>query len=73
MPESMLTAFCVVFLFWPKAGQRIDGWCLGGAFFLAAPLGWILLQTHLVFVGLALMSFAAWVMARWLRDKWRSQ
>lgn len=75
MPEFLLVALTVIvlFAFWPRAGQAVDGWSLGGAFFLAGPLGAVLTQTHLAFWGWMLLAFAVWVMAQWLRDKWRTQ
>lgn len=75
MPEFLLVSFAVLIMVtcWPHSGAPVGSVSLAGAFFVAAPLGWVLAQTKLAFFGWALLAFAAWVLGRWLWDKWAAQ
>lgn len=75
MPEFVLVSFAVLIMVtcWPASGAPVGSISLAGAVFLAVPMGWMLAHTQLAFWGWALLVFAAWVMARWLRGQWRAQ
>jgi len=75
MNDYFLAAAAVLVLItcWPASDAPVDGISLAGAVFVALPLGGALAQSPLAFWGWALLAFAAFVLARWLRDKWQAQ
>jgi hypothetical protein len=75
MVEFVLTALAVLILltFWPHSQVPVGGISLGASVFVAAPVGWLLLQSPVAGAGWMLLSFAAMVLVRWLREKWHAQ
>lgn len=75
MIDFMLVALAVLVLvtFWPRTRSAVGDATLAGTVFLAAPLGALLVQTHLSAVGAALLAFAVFVVLRWLKDTWQAQ
>jgi hypothetical protein len=66
-------AVWVLFVCWPVERQRTGALALLGATFVALPLGWLLIHTSMEPVGWMLLLLAAWVLGRWLLEKWRTQ
>jgi hypothetical protein len=75
MFDFMLAALTVLilFTFWPPATSPVGAVSLVGAVFVAAPLGWLLAQSPMAGFGWMMLAFAAYVLTRWMREKWQAQ